>query len=321
MRRGLKAATVVLAAGVAVCGAAIAQSYPVRPVRFIIPTAAGGSTDIAARLVAGHMEKHLGQQIVPDNRPGANSTIAANAVAKASPDGYTLYFGSSTSIHPLFNKANGVDAGRQFAPISDLLRPEFFLFISTRVPAKNFQEFVAYSKANPGKLNLGAGGTIAIMVTELLKARSGLSYSGIPYKGAAPVLTAALAGEVDFMQTTLAGVMPHIQAGKIRALLVASSRRFALLPDVPTAAEAGVPDYELDFSLGLWAPAGTPRAIVQKLNAEAIAALKAPGLTEQARNQLGAEPMGTTPEEQLRTFETAMRVWTEAARLANFQPE
>lgn len=312
--------TMGLLFGVLVAGAVAAQTFPSKPIRIVVPSAAGGNSDVVARVIANELEKRIGQAVVIENRPGAGMAIAASIVAKAVPDGYTLYFAGALGPHPIFTLNNPVDAGREFAPVSNLLSFGSLVFlVRAGIPAKTFQELVAYSKANPGKLNYANVTPAQELSMAVLKHRTGLSITTIPYKIDPQVITAFKAGEADLAMVVGPAYLRHIQDGTVRALFVAGAQRMAVLPNVPTSAEAGVPGFEVAFNSGIWAPAGTPRETIQRLNAEANAAVKVPAVVARLRG-LGAEPHGSTPEEQLRLFEADVRFFTEAAKLAGFQP-
>jgi tripartite-type tricarboxylate transporter receptor subunit TctC len=304
-------------------GGAHAQTFPSRPITVVVGFPAGSSTDFIIRLAADDMAKTLGQPVVINNMTGANGTIAGNYVAKAKPDGYTLYHGPASAISPLFNKNNGVDVGRSFVPVSNLAAAPYVFFTSAKLPVTTLPELVAWSKANPGKLNLGSGAVNTAILGAVLKAKTGLIYENIFYKGSGPIVPALLNGEVGFTATiSTSAVMPHVRAGTVRTLFVTSPARFPPMPDVPTAAELGLQNFDAGTLLGLWAPQGTPREIVDKLSAAAAAAVRTPEVRAKLRAEtVGIEPDGSTPDELLRLYNEEVRFWTEAARLSNYQPE
>src|SRR5258708_3802339 len=257
---------------------AAAQTYPDKPIRLIVPFPAGGPTDFMARLISQYLSMHLGQVII-ENRPGAGGTIAAKAVAGEKPDGYTLLYGSSGTlgIGPALYKNVDYDPIKSFAPIALVSRVPFALVIALSVPAKTVAELVAYAKANPGKLNFGAGiGTPPHLVGELFKVVTGTDIVFIPYKGAAASMTDVLAGQTQMTIDGLTTSIPHIQSGKVRALAVMSAERVAEIPDVPTMAESGYPNFPPASWTGILAPAGTPAAVVAKVNAAINAGLASP---------------------------------------------
>jgi tripartite-type tricarboxylate transporter receptor subunit TctC len=296
-----------------------AQSFPSKPVRVIVGITPGSPPDLLARAAGSQMEKRLGQPFLVENRPGANSTIAAKAVAGAPPDGYTLFFGSATNISPVFVKENSVDAAKELAPISNLFTAPYGFFVSAKQPFASWQEVVAYAKANPGKANFGSTAFITDLLMNVLKNRSGIDYTVVTYKGGPELLRALVSGEVDFTIIVPSVLVGPTQAGSVRALF--STRAFAQLPNMPTAAAIGIPNFDVVANQGLWAPHGTPRDIAQNLSAAAAAAAKAPDVSEQARKAFGGETLGTTPEEQMRTYESDLKFWQEAARLSNFKPQ
>jgi tripartite-type tricarboxylate transporter receptor subunit TctC len=257
---------------------ASAQSFPDKPIRLIVPFPPGGPTDFMARLIAQHLSANLGQ-IVVENRPGAGGTLAAKVVASAEPDGYTLLYGSSATlgIAPALYKNADYDPVRSFAPIALVSSVPFVLVIATSVPARTLAEFIAYAKANPGKLNFGAAvGTPPHLVGELFKVVTGTDIVFVPYKGAAASMTDVLGGQMQMTIEALTTAVPHIQAGKVRALAVMSPERIADIPDVPTMLEQGYREFPAASWTGVLAPAGTPAAIVGRINAVINAGLAAP---------------------------------------------
>jgi tripartite-type tricarboxylate transporter receptor subunit TctC len=265
-------------AAVGLTALAAAQSYPERPIRLIVPFPPGGPTDFMARLIAQHLSANVGQVII-DNRPGAGGTIAAKVVANADPDGYTLLFGSSATlgIAPALYKNVDYDPIKSFAPIALVSRVPFILVIAPSVPAKTLAEFVAYARANPGKLNFGAGvGTPPHLVGELFKLATGTDIVYVPYKGAAASMTDLLAGQTHMTIEGATTVLPHIQAGRVRALAVMSADRVAEIPDVPTMIESGYPGFPESSWTGVLAPMRTPASVVGRLNAAINQGLRSP---------------------------------------------
>ena len=299
----------------------VAQAYPTKPIRFIIGFPPGSIIDTVARLVGTEMEKQLGQPIILEFKPGANGTIGAKSVVASPPDGYTLYYGNVLLAHPMFNLNNAVDAAKEFSPVSRFATLPYFLVSRASLPVKSFPELVAYSKANPDRLTHGAPTTTADLLMHMLRSRTGLQTRSIPYKGSPQMLTALLAGEIDLTITSVQAFLPHIQAGTVRALLVTSSRRSPVLPNVTNNNDLALNDFDMALNFGLWAPLGTPREITLKLSSEAIAALRNPGIIEQIRKGSAAEAVGSTPEEQMRAFESEVKSWAEAIRAANFRPQ
>jgi tripartite-type tricarboxylate transporter receptor subunit TctC len=309
-------------AGVAVAMAAIqahGQTYPTRPIKFILGSAAGGGTDISARIIGAALEKRIGQPVIVEHRTGAGGLIAANAVINAEPDGYTVLYAEPASTHPVLTK-NGIEANKVLQPVSNLQSGGFFVVVPAEHPARSWQELVAFAKANPGKVNFGSVGNTTDLMVAVLKARTGIDAVTVRYKGDAPAITAMLGREVDFVANNISGVASFIQAGKLRPLFTTLRTPSSLMPQVPTAEKAGIKDYVVEFNLGLWAPRATPQSVVQKLAAEAAAAAKSTEVGEQFR-KLGGEPIGSTPEEQLKTYEASVRFWSEAAKIAKYEPQ
>jgi tripartite-type tricarboxylate transporter receptor subunit TctC len=263
--------TILLAAGLGLAAnaPAPAQIYPSKPIKMIVPFPPGGPIDTMARLVTQQLSSKLGQQVIIENRPGAGATLGSKAVASAEPDGYTLLFGSSGSlaIAPALYTNIDYDPLRQFAPVASVaLLPHVFV-ISPSVPANNLREFIAHAKANPGKLNYGAGlGTPPHLLSTLFKVKAGIDVVYIPYKGSAASVADLLGGQTQFTIDGLTGLYPLIKEGKVRALAIARTERWPALPDVPTLVESGFPDFTIDAWTGVVAPAGTPPEIITLLN-------------------------------------------------------
>ena len=277
---------------------AVAQTYPDKPIKLIVPFPAGGPTDFMARLISQYLSTHLGQVIV-ENRPGAGGTIAAKSVASEKPDGYTLLYGSSGTlgIGPALYRNAEYDPVKSFAPIALVSRVPFALVVALSVPATTVAELVAYAKANPGKLNFGAGmGTPPHLVGELFKVVTGTDIVFIPYKGAAASMTDVLSGQMQMTIDGLTTSIPHIQSGKVRALAVMSPERVPEIPDVPTMAESGYPGFPPASWTGILAPAGTPAALVAKVNAAINAGLASPEI-KAAFAKFSAEAKALTPQE------------------------
>jgi tripartite-type tricarboxylate transporter receptor subunit TctC len=297
---GLKrAAAVCLWALVAFTGSALAQAWPAKPVRLIVPYPPGGSADILARSIGQKLGEGLGQQVVIDNRPGAGTAIGAEATAKSAPDGYTIMLGtvSSHAINPALTRLN-FDPVKDFAPVSLVASIPFALIVHPSLPANSVKELVALAKAKPGSLNFSSAGngTSNHLAGELFKSMTGTYMVHIPYKGSAPALNDLIAGQVQLMFDLVLTTAPHVKSGSVRALAVTGRERSAALPGVPTVAESGVPGYEVSAWFGFFAPAGTPASIVNTLNAETVKAMKQPDLRERLASQ-GAEPVTSTPAE------------------------
>jgi len=278
------------------------QAYPSKPIRMVIPFTPGGSTDVLGRAIGIELGHAWHQPVVVDNLPGAGGSIGADKVAKSPADGYTLLMGhiGTLAINPSLYPKLDYDPVRSFAPVAWVARVPNVLVVHASVPARTLAELVALGKAQPGKLAFGSGGngSAAHIATEYLKLQTGASFLHVPYRGTAPAVTDLLAGQLQLLFTGAPALLPHIKAGKLRALAVSSPHRIALLPDVPTVAESGVPgtkDFEADQWYGIVAPAGTPAAVVAQLNAQINQALGTPALAERFSAE-GAEATPATPE-------------------------
>ncbi|HMH19549.1 MAG TPA: tripartite tricarboxylate transporter substrate binding protein [Burkholderiales bacterium] len=276
------------------------QAYPSKPIRLIVPFAAGGGNDNVARLVGKRLSDGLGQQVVVDNRPGAGGVLGAELAAKAAPDGYTLFLGGvgSHAVNPNLHERLPYDPIRDFSPVALLASAPLILVVHPSVPVNSFAEFVAYARARPGQLNYASNGngSSSQLAAVMFDSMAGVDMVHVPYKGLAPALADLLSGQVQLMFSSVVAILPHIKAGKLRGLAVTGRRRLASMPDLPTIAESGLPGYEASSWYGILAPAGTPRDIVQRLNAEIAKALDQP----EVRGSLlaeGAEPVGGTPEQ------------------------
>ena len=304
--------------------AASAQSYPDKSVRMVVPFAAGaGSNDIMARLVAQKLSDALGQQFVVDNRPGASGIIGTDIVAKAPPDGYTVLMMSLTfTVNPsLFSKLP-YDTVRDLIPVTMVASAPLMLVVHPSVPAKSVTEFIAYAKANPGKLNFGSGGpgTTPHLAGEMIKTMAGIQVTHIPYKGGAPALTDLVAGQIQFMCENIPGTLPFAKAGKLRALAVTDLKRSPLLPELQTLDEAGLKGYQIVGWNGLFVPAGTPQPIVNRLNAEVVKALALPDVKDRLAT-LGADAVGDTPQHFAVFIKAEIPKWAKVVKDAGLKIE
>jgi tripartite-type tricarboxylate transporter receptor subunit TctC len=302
---------------------ATAQSYPNRNITIIIPFPAGGLNDGAARLLQPELEKALGRSVIIENRGGAAGVVGSNAVAKAEPDGHTLLMiASSYTVTPAINPNMPYEADRDLVGITMFAKDPLLFVVNKDVKAKNLQELVALAKAEPGKLNYATPGfgSQAHFVTELLGQRAGIRMQHVPYRGGAPAMQAMITGEAQFSVISAQLSLPQIEAGSIRALASGGLARDAKLPDVPTVAESGFPGFEAVQWIGLLAPRGTPKEIVDRLNKIINTAIKEPGMVQKFAVQ-GMTPAGTTPEEFQKVVETEVRQWKEVAKAANIKPE
>ena len=274
--------------------------YPNRPVKIIVAFPPGQATDQTARALAQKMSETLGQQFFIENRPGAASIIGSEAAAKAPNDGYTLFMGSSGSlaVNPGMYAKLPYDAARDFTPIAQAMKVPFFIVVRNDFPATTVKDLVAYLKANPDRVNFGSAGSGASnhLSTELFKSVAGVSMIHVPYKGSPPAVTDLLGGQIGLMFETGPLVLPHVKSGRLKFLAVGSTQRSSALPELPTIAESGYPGFETVGWAGLLAPAGTPREIISKLNAEAVRILGQPELKERFV-AMGAELVSGTPEE------------------------
>lgn len=298
-----------------------AAGYPSKPIRIIVGYTPGGANDILARLVGQKMSETFGQQVIVENRPSAGAVIGTDAVAKAAPDGYTLTMGASGPIvfNPSLYAKLPYDARRDLAPVSMVGSFPLILVVQPNSPFRSVKDLAAYSTANPTKSNYSASAASFRLATELLKNKAGIVAEHIPYKGSAPAVQAVVAGEVLMTLVDSGPAAGAIKGGRLRGLAVTSSKRMPLLPDIPTMAEQGV-DLQITLWSGLLAPAGTPPAIIQKLQAEVARIVKLPDVRERML-QLGIEPEGSTPEEFARVIATEIPLWLGVARANNIQPE
>jgi tripartite-type tricarboxylate transporter receptor subunit TctC len=299
-----------------------AQGYPAKAVTLVVPYPPGGSADILARTIGQQLGTRLGQPVVVENKAGAGTAIGAKAVAGAAPDGYTLLLGtvSSQAINPSMNKV-GYDPVKDFVAVSPLAAIPFVLVANPSFQAGSVADVIALAKTQPGKIAYASAGpgTSNHLAGELLASRAKIQLLHVPYKGSAPALVDVVGGQVPLMFDLLATSLPMLKAGKVKALAVTSRTRSSLLPDVPTVAESGVPDYEVSAWFGVFAPAGTPQAIVARLNSEITALLQAPDMQKRLRD-LGADPETGTPEDYARYVREEYQKWGALVRQAGLAP-
>lgn len=311
-------AAAVAALGLSGVEAVHAQAdYPHKPIRFVVPFPAGGGADTYARLIAAPVSEALGQTVVVDNRPGSGGNIGAEAVARADPDGYTLLYGTNgtQAINQTLYKNVPFDSTKDFAPVSRMTQIALLVVVHPSVPATNMLELVAYLKANPGKVFYGSAGngTTSHLAGEMFKKVTGVDMTHVPFKGGAAAMTDLVAGRVSLMIEIMGNAIPHVKAGKIRALAVTTERRFPTQPDIPTVAEAGVPGFHVSAWDGMFAPAGTPQPIVDKLNAAVRKALDDPKVRDALLGR-GAEPVPSTPGELGRFVAAERARWGEVVK-------
>ncbi|MBI3043599.1 MAG: tripartite tricarboxylate transporter substrate binding protein [Betaproteobacteria bacterium] len=293
-------ALLLLCSGLAFASPGHAASYPVKPVRFIVPNGMGGSTDLVARSVAQKMSDSLGQQIVVDNRPGSGGILGTEIVARSAADGYTLLMGTigNLAISPNLYKKLGYDPVRDFAPVTQLAASAYVLIVHPAVPAQSVRDFITLAKAKPGAVNYASAGsgTGSHLTMELFKSVAGIDVVHVPYKGGTPGLNDLIGGHVQAFFNGIPSTVPQVRANRLRALAVTTAQRSTALPEVPTLAEAGFAAAESTSWTALVVPAGTPRDIIGRLHREAVKALSSPETRQRLMNY-GAEPVGGTPEQ------------------------
>jgi tripartite-type tricarboxylate transporter receptor subunit TctC len=299
-----------------------AQAYPVRPVRIVVPFAAGGSTDISARLIGQWLSERLGQQFVIENRPGAGSNIGTELVVNAPPDGYTLLLvGASSAINAtLYDKLN-FNFLRDITPVSGINSVPFIMAVHPSFPAKTVSEFIAYARANPGKVNMASGGngTAGHLSGELFKLLAGLNMVHVPYRGEAPALTDMLAGHVQAMFGTMPASIEYVRAGKLRPLAVTSARRSELLPDLPTVGDF-VPGYETSAWQGVGAPKNTPVEIIDRLNKEIKAGLADPKINARVAD-MGGTALAGSPADFGKLIADETEKWGKVVKFSGAKPD
>ncbi|NBW77632.1 MAG: tripartite tricarboxylate transporter substrate binding protein [Betaproteobacteria bacterium] len=304
-------------------GSVSAQSYPIKPVKIVVPSAPGGGTDIVARLLAQSFSKALGQNYIVENKPGAGNLIGIETVARAPADGYTLLFVASPLVlNPILFKKVNYDPIKDFSPISLAATAPNILVVHPSTPATNVKEWVELAQKGQNKLSYASAGvgTSPHMSMELFNAMAGIQTLHIPYKGTTPAVTDLLGGQVNAMFSNALTVMPHIQSGKLRALAVSGNRRLELLPDVPTVMEAGIAQYVSLQWYGLLAPSGTPSAVIQTVNREMVKALQSKDIKDKLASE-GAEPAGSTPAEFGNLIKNDFDKWSKVAKSSGIEPQ
>ena len=312
-----------LAGALFIAISAFAQEWPAKTVKVIVPFPPGGGTDTVARPLTAKLAQMLGQQFVVENRGGAGGTIGAAMAAKSPPDGYTLLLYSvHGAVAASAYKGLAYDLEKDLAPVTTVAIFPDVLVAANRVPARTLPELLAYAKANPGRINCGSAGngTSRHLACEMFNIQAGMKATHVPYKGTGPATTALLAGEIDYIFEALGSAASHIRAGTVRPIVVTSARRSRSFPEIPTAMESGLPAFEVTSWYGLWAPAGTPRAIVQKLQAAVAKAFEDPEMKE-LWFRLGAEPGGSSPEEFRDLVSRDVAKWGKVVRDAGVSVE
>lgn len=301
----------------------VQAAYPEKPIRLIVPFPAGGNADIVARSISNELSKNLGQPVVIENRGGAGGVLGSEIVAKAPADGYTIMMVSASHvINPSMQKTLPYDTVKDFAGISLVAEVPTVLIVHPSVQAKSLKELIALAKANPGKINFASAGngTVGHLSGELLKSMAQIKMEHVAYKGNGPAMTDLLGGHVQMLFGSMPSALPHIKSGALRALVVTAPKRSAAAPEIPSTTEAGLPGFDVSTGFGLFAPAKTPRPIINKLHDEVVKALKMPEVRDRLAGQ-GAEPVGSTPEEYDAFVRTESAKWAKVCKEAGIQPK
>ncbi|MBB2919404.1 Bug family tripartite tricarboxylate transporter substrate binding protein [Cupriavidus alkaliphilus] len=294
--------------------------YPSKVIRLVVPFTPGGSTDTLARLLADQLREELGQTVIVENKPGAGGNIGGEAVARAAPDGYTVLVAAAgpTVINPSLYPKMPYNPVRDLAPVTLIAREPNLIAVNAALPVHNVKEFIAYAKARPGQLTFGSAGngTPAQLAGELLNQTAGLTLQHVPYKGTGPAVADLIAGHITVVIDNMPPLLPHVQSGKLRALAVTGDKRASATPDLPTAEEAGLKGYVITAWKGLMVPAGTPRAVIDKLNAATVKIVARPQMRKRLID-LGAEPVGSTPEQFAQQIRTDASWWAALVKSTN----
>jgi tripartite-type tricarboxylate transporter receptor subunit TctC len=314
----INAAAALLFTALALAMQCAAQDFPSRPIRFVVPYGTGASPDVLARTIGQKIDESVGQRVIVENRAGASGILAAEIVAKAPPDGYTLLVASvpHLAINPALYAKLPYNPLKDFAPVTLAVTTPLFLTVRTSLPVRSVKELIAYAKAHPGlPYGSASNGSQHHLGMELLKVMAGVEMTHIPYKGAEQSVPAILAGDTSLMLVGLPSVQRHVQAGKLHIIAVADAERSPLMPDVPTIAESGFPGYKISPEIGFVAPAGTPKEVIGKLNREIVKALKIPELARQFVS-MGINPVGSTPEQYAETLRPNMELYAKLVRIS-----
>ncbi len=312
--------SLVLIAAVTQCGA---QTYPARPIRAIVPYAAGGGVDAVARLIAPRLGERLGQQVVIDNRPGATGNIGAELATRAAPDGYTvLIAGASIAINVSLYRKLAYDLVKDFAAVTSIAVSPNIVLVHPSLPARSIAELIALARARPGQLNYASGGSGSTLhlTAELFKSMTGVAITHVPYKGTGPALIAVISGETEVVMPPLAGTLAYVESGRLRALAVTSASRVKMLPQLPTVAEAGVPGFESGQWYGVFVPAATSPDIVIRLQTDIARVVRLPDVVEQITQQ-GSIATGETPEQFAAHVRQEIAKWAKVVKVSGAHPE
>ena len=312
-----KVSLALLLAGASAAAQAAEPAFPVKPIRMISPYAAGGGSDTLARILGQKLFEAWGQPVVVDNRPGSGGIIGAETVARATPDGYTLFVTPSAvlTINPHIYSKLRYDTFKDFAPITMASNSPYFLVVHPKIPAANTKDLIAYAKANPGKMNYSSSGngSSTHLAGVLFNNLAGIEIVHIPYKGAAPAIVDLLAGNIQMRFSSVVPVLPHVRSGRLRGIAISSARRYGPLPDIPTISESGLPGYVVESFYAVVAPAGTPSAIIAKINAEIVRNLKSQEIAAHMAND-GAEAIGSSPDELAKALREDHARWAKPVK-------
>lgn len=322
--RLFKRAAALAAAAVMLCASqpVLAQDYPTKPIRFIVPFNAGGGTDVTARIVAGEMSKTLGQPVLVENRPGAQGIAGTKAGAEAAPDGYTIVFvlQATMALNPSLYLATNYDPVKDFEPVAQISESPYVIAVHPSLGVSNIAELVKLAKENSGKVNYASGAAAAHLSSLLFQRAIGVEMTHIPYSGSGQALTDLLSGRVGVMLSSPVSVLPHIQAGKLKAIGITSAQRSPSLPDVPTVAESGYEGFEVSGWYGIAAPKGTPADIVARLNKAVVDALASPEV-KKSLEAAGVEAKSSSPEELAKLIPSEIERWSALIKEAGIKPE
>jgi tripartite-type tricarboxylate transporter receptor subunit TctC len=305
----------------ALCAAACAHAYPTKPVRLIVPFAAGGGTDTLARMIAQRLSDTLGHPMVVDNRPAVDGIVGSDIVAKAAPDGYTLILVSAShAINPALRKSLPYNTLSDFAPITQTAVQQLLLVVHPTVPAKSVKELITLLKADGARFNYGSSSSAVALPMELFKSMTGTQVQHIPYKGTGPMMNDLLGGQIQMAIAGAVGSIPHVKAGRLRGLAIGDSQRSATLPDIPTIAESGVPGYQASIWTGMLGPARLPGGIIDFMNKQVVRVVQEPGFKAKM-NQMGSDTVGNSPQVWRQFIESEIAKWAKVAKVAGLKPE